>query len=102
MANSDFKLKGGVPTITKDPNATLDYTLDLSAWLSEIVDTLDSVVTVNVIGVTVESTTIVSGNKIVAWISGGIVNSPASVTFRFTTVGGRTDDRTLAFTMKER
>jgi hypothetical protein len=37
-----------------------------------------------------------------AWISGGTVGQAAAATCRITTAGGRTDDRTLTFTIKER
>lgn len=88
------------PTITKDPNAVLDYSLELSAWLTDISDTLSSL-TVTASGCTVDSSTI-SGTKCVAWISGGTAGQTASVTFRFTTSGGRTDDRTIFLKVKER
>lgn len=88
------------PTITKDPNAVLDYSLDLSAWLTDIGDTLASL-TVTPIGCTANSSAI-SGTKCVAWISGGTAGETATVTFRFTTTGGRTDDRTIYLKMKER
>lgn len=99
---SEFEISRGRPTIDKDPDAYLDYTLDLTDWLSNISDTVVGVVTEEE-GVTVEETEILSnGKKIVAWVSGGTPNETGSVTFRFTTAGGRIDDRTLYFNIKER
>lgn len=87
------------PTIVKDPDAVLDYTINLSSWL--VGETITSI-TVKSVGVIVDSSSIVTGNKVVLWVSGGYTNSPASVTVRFTTSAGRTDDRTLFFTIKHR
>lgn len=88
------------PTITKDPNAVLDYSLDLATWLTDVSDTLASL-SVTASGCTVNSSTI-SGTKCIAWISGGVAGETATATFRFTTTGGRTDDRTIYLKIKER
>lgn len=88
------------PSITKDPNAVLDYSIDLAAWLTDVSDTLASVA-VTTSGCTVDSST-TSGTKCIAWVSGGVAGETASVTFRFTTTGGRTDDRTIYLKIKER
>jgi hypothetical protein len=98
---SSFKIKSGYPTIDKDPSATLDYTLDLSLWLQEIQDTVSSA-TLTATGVTAMSHTIVDGNKIVAWVSGGTVGQAAKLVYQYTTTNGRTDERTIAFNIKER
>ena len=90
----------GKATIEHDPDAVLDYVLDLTAWLTDVSDTLQSLTMLST-GVTVDSSSI-SGNLCIAWISGGTVGEPASATFRFTTAGGRTDDRTINFKIKER
>ena len=65
-----------------------------------IADTLSSL-TVTASGCTVDSSTI-SGTKCVAWISGGVAGETATVRFRFTTAGGRTDDRTIFLKIKDR
>nr|WP_295383547.1 hypothetical protein [Pseudoxanthomonas sp.] len=88
------------PTITKDPNAVLDYSLDLAAWLTDISDTL-SALSVTASGATVDSSAI-SGTKCIAWISGGTAGETVTVTFRFTTAGGRTDDRSIYLKIKDR
>lgn len=95
-----YYTKAGNSWIDKDPNAVLDYSLDLAEWLADISDTL-SLLTMESDGVTVNSSAI-DGSNVVAWVSGGTVGEPASVTFRFTTTGGRTDDRTIYINIKER
>jgi hypothetical protein len=92
----------GKPTIIKDPNAVLDYTFNFTDWLATVGDTITSVTFPNTVGVTVAGSGIVAGAKVAVWVSGGTAGSPASVTARIVTVGGRTDDRTIYFKIKER
>lgn len=102
MSATEFTFSAGKWTIDRDPNAVLDYKVDLTEWLDAQSDSLVTAVEVaaKTVGVTVDSVTIV-GKTIVMWISGGTVGEPASATTRFTTAGGRTDDRTLFFKIKE-
>lgn len=88
-----------VTTVTKDPNAVLDYVFDWTEWLTggDTISTHEVLVT----GATLGSSTR-SGAVVTAWISGGTVNQAASVTCRITTTLGRTDDRTLHLTIVER
>ena len=95
-----YENKNGKMTILRDPNAVLDYGVELVDWLTDITDTLQSVTTIAV-GVTADSSGI-DGTICYAWVSGGTLGQTASLTFRFVTVGGRTDDRTIYFNMKER
>jgi hypothetical protein len=92
---------GGRPTVDKDPNAVLDYQWDLSAWLARDGNSVASY-TLNAVGVTVDSHG-ESAGVITAWVSGGQVGSPASVTCRVTTSSTppRVDDRTLWFNIME-
>lgn len=90
----------GKASIPKDPDATLDYSIDLATWLTDISDTLASLEVVPD-GVTIDSSAI-DGTSVVAWVSGGTVGETATVTFRFTTAGGRTDDRSIYLKIKER
>lgn len=88
----------------KDPDATLDYSLDWSKWLAQIADTIASV-TVVLSGGT--ELTVVShgfdGGVTTATISGGAtLASMQSVTFRVTTANGRIDDRTVYLQITER
>lgn len=87
------------PTIQKDPNAVLDYSIDLAAWLGT--DTLAEVTGI-VVGCILDRPASIQGTKVVAWISGGTVGIPASVTFHFITTTGREDNRTLYFKMVEK
>lgn len=78
----------------KDPNATLDYTFDWSAWLTPIADTIASVVWVLTSGITKvsESHTTTTAT---AFVSGGVLDATEELTCRITTAGGRVDDRTI-------
>jgi hypothetical protein len=102
MSATEFTFSSGKWTIDRDPNAILDYKIDLTEWLDAQSDALLTAVeaTDRTVGVVVDSVTIV-GKTIVVWISGGTIGDPASVTIRFTTSGGRTDDRSLFFKIKE-
>lgn len=97
-----FTNVGGKPTITKDPNAVLDYVVDYTDWLATANDTIASVACTPS-GVTVNTSSVApGGKKVVIWVAGGVAGSTASVTARITTVGGRIDDRTIYFKIKQR
>lgn len=89
------------PTIIKDPNAVLDYTIDWTVWLDDMSDTLSSHSVITPSGITCVSSSI-SGKKVIMWISGGTVNVTYQVTCRVVTAGGRTDDRSIYFRILER
>ncbi len=78
----------------KDPNATLDYSFDWTAYLLPIVDTISSVSFIASSGITVVSQT---NNTTVAtaFVSGGAIGATETLTCRIVTAGGRTDDRTI-------
>lgn len=82
-------------TYKKDPDATLDYTFDWSAWLTPIADSIVSVTWVLTSGITKvsESHTTTTAT---AFISGGVVDATEELTCRITTAGGRIDDRTVS------
>lgn len=91
-------------TFTHDPNATLDYAVDWSAWLVDD-DAISSIdVAVEAGSVTVESDPAPShtGGVVTAWLSGGTVGEESTVRFRITTTDGRTDDRSIYLTIRER
>jgi hypothetical protein len=102
---SDFVVgTDGKPTIVKDPNATLDYSWDWSAWLADSTpdDTISSFQIIVASGtVTIGSTGHLNG-VVTAMISGGAAGEKAAVTCRITTNGGRIDDRTIYLKIKER
>lgn len=101
MSDTTFVVRAGKPIIDKDPNAVLDYTVRFAKWLDGMTDTLASHTVTGVVGVVVDSSLIV-GKTVVVWVSGGTVGTTGSVTVRVTTAGGRTDDRTIYFKIKER
>ena len=87
----------------KDPDAVLDYTVDWARWLDGD-DTITSLtVTVDDAegGVTVDSEEH-TDTTATAWISGGTIGVTYHVAFRVDTAGGRTDERTIALTVRER
>ena len=90
----------GNASIDKDPESILDYSMDWSAWLLGVED---SISTYTVVGVdcTVQNSS-KNGNVLTAWISGGTIGQSASVTFKIVTAGGRTDERTVYFNIKQR
>lgn len=108
MAVETFQLNGNKPTILKDPDAVLDYTLRLGVWLENESDTLVSVETEIVCAAGNEITAVqvdsavIQGQNILVWVSGGTRGVTEGVTIRFTTAAGRTDDRTLWFRVREK
>jgi hypothetical protein len=74
----------GRQTIDKDPGATLDYVFDWTAFLTAIGDTINTVAaTAN--GVVIVGSPTFTGKIVTVWVSGGVLNSPASVTCTITT-----------------
>lgn len=97
----EFTVIANKPTITKDPNAVLDYYENFTNWLPEG-DLIVSVTTIAT-GITVDEANITGAGKFVQlWCSGGTLGVTGTVTVRITTVEGRIDDRTLYFKMKAR
>jgi hypothetical protein len=98
--------KTGKWSITKDPNAVLDYVEDWTAWLDGVSDSI-STATVVATGSDPATTihvdsSVISGKTVVAWISGGVAGETVSLRYRITTAAGRTDDRTVWLKIKER
>lgn len=87
---------------TKDPDAVLDYTLDLSAWLPEGDSVQTASATVTQGDVVVDSCTATPPDKVVLWLSAGTTGTRAQVTVHWTTTAGREDDRTLQLRISER
>jgi hypothetical protein len=87
------------PKYEKDPNAILDYEIDWAAqWLSgDTIQTSTWIVPSGITKVTDTSTTTTA----TIWLSGGTVGTTYEVTNRITTAGGRTQDQTLVFKIKE-
>jgi hypothetical protein len=82
----------------KDPDATLDYSLDFTEWLEA--DTLASA-TWSAPGLTVVSSSTTTTTATI-WLSGGTVGQVYPVRCRVVTAGGRTDDRTFELAVTHR
>lgn len=93
------------PTIIKDPNAVLDYTIDLTEWCDAAGDTLsEAAPTTLTNGMLVERLDVLP-RQIVVWARGGESGKLGSITIHFKGSGTptkREDDRTLYFRLKER
>ncbi len=85
----------------KDPDATLDYTVDWSEYLLPIEDTIATVTWVPDAGLTVVSQSNTTTTA-TAFVSGGTAGETLTLTCRITTAGGRTDDRSINLTIIER
>lgn len=102
MATTEtFTLSGGFPSIKKDPDATLDYTFDWSAWLASAGDSIADVAWTADTGLTIESQTHTTQTA-TAVVSGGAAGSVLGLTCRITTAGGRVDERTMKLRIIER
>ncbi len=80
-------------TFIKDPDATLDYTVDWTDWLMAD-DEIQSASWVTPAGLTVESESHTTTAATV-WLSGGQAGSEYAVVSRIVTADGREDDRTI-------
>lgn len=88
-----------IATFLKDPNAILDYQVDWSPWLG--VDTITTSDWIVPTGITKQSETNTATTATI-WLSGGTAGTKYQLTNRITTAGGRTDDRTITISVKER
>lgn len=105
MSIERFVNRSNGPTIRKDKDATLDYTIDWTAWLDLVTDTIASFVVVAQIGITVEVSVVDSTNKkVTVWLSGGTVGEIFSVALKITTnnTPPRIDERTFFVEIKEK
>ena len=84
----------------KDPNAILDYTVDWTEWLEDVVDTISSVTWVVPDGLTkvAESNTTLMAT---IWISGGAVGESYRVVCRMSTAT-RTEDASIFLEIVEK
>lgn len=83
----------------KDPQSKLDYTIDWSAWLGT--DTIQASTWTVDSGLTKESEARTTTTSTV-WLSGGTVGMVYRATCNMTTVGGRTDDRSILIHVTQR
>lgn len=94
------------PTATHDPDAILDYVWDWTAWLEPVADDIVSYSIICEDGMTLVSSS-ATANAVTAFLSftGDIdaaQETKPTATCRIVTTGGRTDDRTIYFKIKER
>jgi hypothetical protein len=87
----------------KDPQAVLDYGIDITAWLADSQDTLAGFNAAPTEGsdVSVHAEGMVGG-VMAAMIGGGTIGAPNAVMFDFQTLGGRHDQRTIYFQIQDR
>lgn len=88
-------------TFTKDPEATLDYTVDWDGddWLGS--DTISSVTWTVPAGLANTSTSNTTTTATI-WLSGGTADQDYDVECKIVTAGGRTDERTIRLQVRER
>ncbi len=85
---------GQVGTIyLKDPQAVLDYKIDLADWLQPA-ETITLVTATASVGLTVDSTSS-DATGAIAWVSGGTHGENYELTISWQTNQGRTDEQTL-------
>ena len=84
----------------KDPSAVLDYVFDWTEWLATGETITDHTITADT-GITVDSSTEDDG-KVTVWLSGGTVGTTYRVECLIVTTAGRTDERSLWITVRER
>lgn len=83
---------------TKDPDAIKDYYFDWRSWL-EPSDSITSYTITASAGITVQSHSHLAG-VVTVWLSGGAVDTSATVTCRVVTAQGRRDDKTMYFQIR--
>lgn len=84
----------------KDPDAVLDWSFDWSRWL-DAGETI-TLATVAATGSVVVDSTVTASPIVTAWVSGGTAGDTDSVTCQITTSDGRTDERTIRLSIRER
>lgn len=89
-----FEIFNGFPTISKDPDAELDYTFDWTPFLAKLNDSIGSVSYV-LSDDLVQTRMTHTETQARSYVSGGVLGTVASITCRITTVAGRVDDRTI-------
>ena len=87
-------------TWLKDPDSTLDHAWDYAAWLAEDEAIVEHQIIVASGDVTIDSSSEQDGT-VTAWLSQAEPRT-ARVTCRITTSQGRTDDRTITLTVRDR
>ena len=86
-------------SVKKDPAAILDYGFNWLSWLAgDTIQTSTWTVPTGLTKVSDSATT----STTTAWISGGTAGTDYTVVNRIVTAGGRTDERSIIFQVRER
>lgn len=88
-------------TWPKDPNATLDYSVDWSEWLATGESLTCSVWTRSATTL-VEENTALTTSVATIWLSGGTVDATYTIANKIGTSGGRIDERTVSIKVLQR
>jgi hypothetical protein len=89
-----------MPSFKKDPNATLDYTVDWGQWLTnETIFGTPTWVVPDGITKYSESNTVTTAT---IWLTGGTVGTNYDVVCRIVTTAGRVNDQTITIKVVER
>ena len=86
-------------TFFKDPNATLDYSVDWTEWLES--DIIISVTWNVPIGI-IKSSEFNTKQVATIWLSGGSIDMSYDVACIINTAGGRTDSRIITLIVRGR
>jgi len=87
---------------TKDPDSTMDYSVDYSLWITSS-DSLVNSIWFADSGISIVSSSVDAGTHITTVrLSGGTVNGLYDVTNRISTANGLTTDRTLFIRVLEK
>lgn len=87
----------------KDPDATLDYSINWSDWLAEIPgDSIANIYVNTTSGVQVPAQGIVAGLITGVMVRSGVIGSMEEITIRIATTQGRIDERTIKLLIRQR
>lgn len=86
-------------TFTKDPGATLDFSIDWTTWLSGDTITISAWSVPS--GITSVSETITSSRITTIWLSGGSVGGYYSLVNTITTAGSRVNEMTITIAVQD-
>lgn len=86
----------------KDPDAVLDYSIDWEAWLDgDVITGSTWLIGGSGSDMSVDSDSN-SNTATTVWLSGGAMGRSYDVTNRIVTSAGRTDDRTICVSVRQR
>lgn len=88
------------PRKIKDPGAVLNYDWDWRPWL-DTGDTLTDASFTAATGLTVQSSSFLSGGVATVWLTGGAAGGDYVVRCEITTAAGLTDNRSITIACKE-